>query len=95
MLTRTTRSVASVDGLKAGLLSRAYMQLLSSPYRNIFNVMGHPKELSSYSLARVEQFLDEYRPKMEPVTFQELVHLPRQLIFRAPGIPQAELTAYI
>ncbi len=68
-LTRPTHSVASIDGLKAGALERAWRQA-----GGIFNVMGHPKALTPYSLKRLEAFLRAH-PELEPITFRDLESL--------------------
>ena len=70
LLTQTSYSVTSIDGAKAGLLERAYRRLDRSPSAPIFNVMGHPKALSPYSLERLDLFLQRH-PELEAVTLQD------------------------
>jgi len=72
-LTKYTASVASVDGAKAGFLLEAYQQNKRAG-GNIFNVIGHPKALSPYSIGQFCQFLDRV-PDIESVTFQSFKHL--------------------
>jgi len=79
LLTRSSYSVASIDGAKAGLLEQAYRQLERSSEPSVFNVMGHPKALSPYSLERLDRFLERH-PELEPVTLQAFRDLqPRGL----------------
>ncbi|MGK0471095.1 MAG: hypothetical protein ACJAR0_001570 [Candidatus Azotimanducaceae bacterium] len=71
-LTRlTTRSYApvAIDGLKAGLLEKAYRQQLSNNQNGILNVMGHPKSLTPYSIDQLDKFLS--RHEVESVTCQD------------------------
>lgn len=83
LLTRSSYSVASIDGAKAGLLEQAYRHLDRSATPPIFNVMGHPKALSPYSLERLDRFLDRH-PELEPVTLQEFRELQPAAIIN-PG----------
>ncbi len=69
-LTRTTRSVASIDGLKAGFLQKAYEQHRENIHGEIFNVMGHPKSLTPYSLVELDSFLRENNG-LESITYQD------------------------
>lgn len=75
-LTRPTYSVASIDGIKADLLDRGLRQLRKKGH-DIYNVIGHPKALSAYSLKRLEEFL--IRNHFEAVTFRDFMHLRPQL----------------
>ena len=70
-LTRMTRSVASIDGLKAGFLQKAFTQNKKKIQGNIFNVMGHPKSLTPYSLLQLDNFLKNNK-ELEPITYQDL-----------------------
>ena len=75
-LTRKTFSPVTLDGAKAGLLEQglAYHRSLGDQ-AGIFNVMGHPKTLSRYSLDKLDRFLERHREELTPVTFQDLRHL--------------------
>jgi hypothetical protein len=75
MMTRSSHSVASVDGLKAGLLPRALRQLNGQPDPSVFNIMGHPKSLTRYSLERIDRFFREHSRSLEPRTFRDFAHL--------------------
>jgi hypothetical protein len=70
LLTRTSSSVASIDGAKAGLLESAYRQLDQVEGESIFNVMGHPKALTPDSLRRLDRFLQRHS-ELEYVTLQD------------------------
>ncbi len=70
-LTQTTFSPASIDGVKASTLSQALNYHLRHEREGIFNVMGHPKALSPYSIEQVDRFLAKQR-QMEYITFQDL-----------------------
>ena len=72
-LTRSTISVASMDGLKAGLLGKA-LRNEQSKGKQLFHAMGHPKALSQYSLERLESFLAGLS-SFTSVTFQDFKHL--------------------
>jgi len=72
-LTQYTSSVASIDGAKAGFLLKAYQQN-QAVGGTIFNVIGHPKALSAYSIAQFCKFLNTV-PDVESVTFQNFKHL--------------------
>lgn len=69
-LTTTTYGPVMVDGIKAGQLQHAYIQQLSSE-KHIFNVMGHPKSLSPYSLKQLELFLTK-NPEIISITYQDI-----------------------
>lgn len=73
-LTRTVSSPVSLDGIKARVLSRAFSDHRSSG-RGVFNVMGHPKSLTRYSLNCLDDFLGAHRDQMTFVTFQQFEHL--------------------
>ncbi len=72
-LTQYTSSVASIDGVKASFLSKAYQQNKRAG-GDIFNIIGHPKALSPYSIAQFCKFLDS-TPELEFVTFQDFKNL--------------------
>jgi hypothetical protein len=72
-LTRSSISVASLDGLKAGLLSKAFHTEQNAGKR-LFQAMGHPKALSRFSLLKIEEFLAGVEP-FTSVTFQDFKHL--------------------
>jgi hypothetical protein len=83
-LSTSTISVASMDGFKAGLLTRAFRDEQAASGKELFHAMGHPKAMTSYSLARLDDFLSglgtftgvtfqDFRylhPKIEPVSAQ-------------------------
>ena len=68
-LTKSTISVASMDGLKAGMLTRAFRSEKASG-RKLFHAMGHPKALSRFSLDQLDGFLAELGA-FASVTFQD------------------------
>ena len=68
--------MASVDGLKAGLLGHAFRSEMAKGKR-LFHAMGHPKALSRYSLARLKMFLSGL-DSFTGVTFQDFHHLRPQ-----------------
>ncbi|MDO8954869.1 MAG: hypothetical protein Q7V63_08475 [Gammaproteobacteria bacterium] len=72
-LTRSTISVASMDGLKAGLLGKAF-RIEQSKGKQLFHAMGHPKALTRYSLERLENFLVGLG-SFTSVTFQDFKYL--------------------
>ncbi|EGW55669.1 polysaccharide deacetylase family protein [Candidatus Endoriftia persephonae] len=74
LLSRSSNTVTSIDGAKAGLLERAYRCLKASGAADIFNVMGHPKALTPYSLKKLDAFLAAH-PELEGSTFQDFIHL--------------------
>lgn len=71
-LTRSTISVASMDGLKAGLLTQAFRSEQASG-RQLFHAMGHPKALSRFSLDQLDGFLAGLGA-FASVTFQDYKH---------------------
>jgi len=73
-LTRSTISVASMDGLKASLLSKAFHNKQTTNDKRLFHAMGHPKALTPYSLNQLEQFLSALG-SFTSVTFQDFRHL--------------------
>jgi hypothetical protein len=84
-LTRSTISVASMDGLKAGLLGNAFCNEQSKG-KQLFHAMGHPKALSRYSLERLESFLAGLG-SFTSVTFQDFKHLQPE----AGSLPDSSL----
>ncbi len=72
-LTRSTISVASIDGLKAGLLTKAFNGEQSTG-KSIFHAMGHPKALTRYALQQLNEFLTEY-DSLSGITFQDFKHM--------------------
>jgi len=74
-LTKTTYGPVMIDGSKAGQLEHAFKEHLKlADEESIFNVMGHPKSLSPYSLIKLEQFLQQHRD-VTSITYQDLKHL--------------------
>ena len=67
MLTTYSYSVASIDGLKASLLSKAYRQGLTRGTDKIFNLIGHPKALTPYSIKILAEFVAKH--EVESVTY--------------------------
>ena len=80
-LTSSTISVASMDGFKSGLLTKAFRdEQATAPGKQLFHAMGHPKALTPYSLVQLDHFLTGLEA-FTSVTFQDFRHLQ----------PQAEL----
>ena len=75
-LLKTVPSPVAIDGIKAQVLEDAFavFQQNNKCGGQIFNVMGHPKSLTPYSLERLDAFLKNHRD-LEFVTFQDFVHL--------------------
>lgn len=67
-LTRKTRSVVSIDGLKAFFLGKA-LQIQEAKNRDLLHVMGHPKALTPYSIACLSSFLA--KSDLSPITYQD------------------------
>ncbi len=78
LLLLSSSSVASIDGAKAALLERAFRQLPAGAAPRIFNVIGHPKSLTPYSLRELDRFLARHR-ELESITFQDLKSLARRI----------------
>ena len=72
-LSRSSQSVVSIDGLKAGLLFPAYKKLQHNRKRDLFHVMGHPKALTRYSIDKLAYFLDN--TAFDCITYQDLGYL--------------------
>ena len=66
----TSISPVTIDGLKAGELHNAFRQQRGG----VFNVMGHPKALSRYSLRALDGFLTDHRT-LRPCNFRDFRHL--------------------
>ncbi|KAF0189887.1 MAG: hypothetical protein FD168_185 [Desulfobulbaceae bacterium] len=74
-LTSSTISVASMDGFKAGLLTKAFSdEQATAPGKQLFHAMGHPKALTPYSLMQLNKFLAGLKA-FTGVTFQDFKHL--------------------
>lgn len=74
-LTQTTFGPVMIDGAKAGQLPsalKAHCKLADK--KSIFNVMGHPKSLSRYSLIQLDRFI-KTNPNLQSVTYQDFKHL--------------------
>ncbi len=74
LLTRSSHSVVSIDGLKASMLQKAWERHEQSGSSNIFNIMGHPKSVTHYSLHKLDQFLS-HTSSMQAITYQDLKSL--------------------
>ena len=68
LLTTYSTSVVSIDGYKSSFLMKAYKKVKRSK-RNHFVVIGHPKALSEYSLAKLDLFLSKRDAQDEISTF--------------------------
>lgn len=68
-LTKSSYSVASIDGYKSSFLESAFTQSQKEG-GGIFNVMGHPKALTPYSIKTFKRFLEKH-PELVSSTFQE------------------------
>ena len=74
-LTQTTYGPVMLDGAKAGQLQNALKKHMKNQHSlSIFNIMGHPKSLTPYSLDKLEQFLKNDQ-SLQCKTFQDLLHL--------------------
>ncbi|MCG6200931.1 hypothetical protein [Psychromonas antarctica] len=74
-LTKTTYGPVMIDGSKAGQLESAFKEHLKlAGEGRIFNVMGHPKSLSPYSLIKLESFIKAHK-ELKCITYQDLKHL--------------------
>ncbi len=70
-LTRFSYSPVSIDGSKAGTLAPAFTAFKRRYPTGIFNIMGHPKSLSEYSLKKLDQFFTTNKDIMS-ITFRDL-----------------------
>ena len=57
MLTRPSNALASMDGLRASLLEKAFAANKSVDPQGNFVVIGHPKAVTPYSLQKLDHFL--------------------------------------
>jgi hypothetical protein len=74
-LTKTTYGPVMIDGFKSTQLQTAYEKHVKlKDEKIIFNVMGHPKSLSQFSLRKLETFLNENK-KIKSITYLDLMHL--------------------
>lgn len=73
-LTKRSLSPASIDGLKASLLEQGLETVRGQPDGSIYNVMGHPKALTPYSLKQLDKFLARHND-LEFITYQDLQSL--------------------
>lgn len=62
-------SVASIDGYKASLLGKIYLQQ-KMKNKSFLNIMGHPKSLTAYSLNELNCFLCRHENDLQSITFQ-------------------------
>jgi len=67
MLTTFSYSVASIDGFKASLLEKAWNQGKQRGTDDIFNLIGHPKALTPYSINKLAEFISRY--EIDSVTY--------------------------
>jgi hypothetical protein len=74
-LTRRVCGPVSVDGTRAGALNAAWKAHRQRAAGAIFNVMGHPKALTPYSLVKLGEFLAEHAVHLEPIRFADLQSL--------------------
>jgi len=70
-LTSSSISVVSIDGLKASFLEYAFNYHEKNSHSHIFNVMGHPKSVTPYSVKKLDQCLAG-KPDFQAITFQDL-----------------------
>ena len=83
-LTRMSYSVVSIDSYKVSLLRNAYLYTKNAN-KTLFNVMGHPKMLTPYSLIKLREFLEDYKGEIESITYQYFVEKQKRIsdhIFR-------------
>jgi len=59
MLTRPSNALASMDGLRASLLEKAFAANKRHDPQGNFVVIGHPKAVTPYSLQKLDHFLHE------------------------------------
>jgi hypothetical protein len=83
-LLRRTTSVVSFDGLKAGLLEDAYAAYRRRRSED-FVIMGHPKALTRYAFAQLDQFLRRHAHER----FVGLNHYLHELPVHRPAAAQA------
>ncbi len=68
MLTRPTKSIVSMDGLRASLLTKALKAQAKREPEGNFVVIGHPKAVTPYSLEQLDRFLHAAK-KHQMMTF--------------------------
>jgi hypothetical protein len=74
-LTKTTHGPVMIDGAKAGQLQDAFNAHLKIKNNHaVFNVMGHPKSLSPFSLEKLNLFFEKNK-NLNFITFQDLKNL--------------------
>ena len=78
----STYGPVMIDGMKAAMLNSAFNRqqkiALTNSHKNaIFNVMGHPKSVSPYSLSKLDEFLTNNKNILS-ITYQDLIHLQPQ-----------------
>ena len=59
MLTRPSNALASMDGLRASLLEKAFTANKKRDPDGNFVVIGHPKAVTPYSLQKLDRFLEK------------------------------------
>lgn len=65
-------STVSIDGYKASLLKKSFLhQKKVSPESN-FVVIGHPKSLTSFSLAKLDEFIREFYTAYNFITYSDM-----------------------
>lgn len=71
MLTRPSNALASMDGLRASLLQKAFSANKKRDREGNFVVIGHPKAVTPYALEKLDHFLLSLSQSDSVVTFQE------------------------
>lgn len=90
-LSSSTISVASIDGLKAALLARAFQKEHFASGKQLFHAMGHPKALTLYSLEQLDRFLISLG-SLTSVTFQDFTHLQPKIESFSTSIQKNKVT---
>lgn len=72
LLTKRTKTVASIDGFKSSLLS-TYRQDVKRKYgeNGPLVLIGHPKALTEYSLRQLANYIDSHKDKDQYMTINE------------------------
>lgn len=70
-LTSTTWGPVSIDGVKASMLTSALKFHTKNATGGVFNIMGHPKSLTPYSIDALDKFLTK-TAGLEFITFQDV-----------------------
>lgn len=73
MLTRPTKSLVSMDGLRASLLTPALRSNAKRDPEGNFVVIGHPKAVTPYSLSKLDRFLLQLSGKHRVMTFRSWI----------------------